>query len=817
VEQEFLKVAGVLACCLLSLPQSGEAWKARQTAGVKPASAAVHKSSGHKGLQDQLVVGAQLFRAARYEEARAVFEGTRLAAAAARDSYIQVRATANIGSCWFALHQYRLALKLFLDAQALAERNGDGSAVAALDANVASLYSEMGERDAAILWLEKSLTRWRNQERAEHVAQLKFELAALRARQNRFPEAKELFAKGIEAAARNGDWALVAVGYNKLGEELLRDGQWQEAEGPLLHAFYIRKLHRLPLEGSYTNLGKLRLAQGDLGSALALLDRGVEAVARSTGGMPVWDAYLARGEARLAQNNYREALADLRTAVHFARAWRWSLPADDASSVGAEGILDRVYSGVIEAGNRLYLETHDPALIRETFEASEENRAVSLRVLIQDRQETTEFPTAYWQALGQLQRAETVALRGGEQAAVDAARAEWIRQEARVAPDLVPLPAESLDKLRHALDSDTALFSVRLGMRDSWLWAAGQEGIELHRLPPRDEIQSLAAAASRAIRENQTNAQAPAELYQVLFRSLAPRFQHKSRWLLALDSALADVPFAALRVERGLHAPYLAERHVTEMIPGAAYWLQTGAQRSLSAQPGPFLGVGDPIYNRADPRLPSPSQVEGGPTTRWALFAAARPRETSWALPRLVGSGAEIERCGRMWGGEALLLRGREATGENVRKMLDRNPAVIHFAVHFLETAPPHPHGLIALGLGADQQPELITPVEVSHWRVQAGLVVLSGCGSGVGEALPGAGLMGLTRAWLTAGARAVLASRWATTDEDGALFAAFYREFRANGWDAAAALSRAQVRMIREGGWRARPSYWGTWFVVGN
>ncbi len=732
---------------------------------------------------------------------------------------MEIRAAANVGGCWFALHRYKLALKSFLAAQEMAQRNRDSSAAAALEANVASLYSEMGERDAAVAWLGKSMAAWTGKERAVHLPQLEFEMASLRARQNRMGEARELFRKGIEAAGQAGDQALVAVGCNKLGEELLRAGQTEAAEAPLLEAYYLRKLRGLPLEGSYTNLGKLRLAQGDLVSASALLDRGVAASERSRAAMPAWDAYLARGEVRLAQARYGDALADLRIAVRLARAWRWSLPADDASHVGAEGILDRIYSGLVDAGNRLYFQSGDASLIRETFEASEENRALSLRMLVQDRQDAAaEFPPAYWEAIARLQRAEASALRGGGQDAVDAARAEWIRVEASVAPDLAPLRAESLDRLRASLDSGTALLSVRLGPSVSWIWAVDRDGVGLYQLPPQAEIESLAALAGQAICRNQQDSDAPLRLYRTLFAPLAPRFRNKTRWLLALDPGLLEIPVAALEMTAGTHPVYVAERHVVQIIPGAGFWLENASRSGRVESAGLFLGVGDPIYNMADPRLPQRVAALGPKASRWSLFADTRPRDGALALPRLVGSGAEVERCARIWKGESLVLRGRDASAERVREALRRNPAVVHFAIHFLESPQPGPHGLMALGMGTGDELELIAPVEVSHWRIRTRLVVLSGCDSAVGEALPGTGLMGLTRAWLTAGAQSVLASRWATPDEDGALFAAFYREYGSgSGMDAAAALSRAQARMIREGGWRARPAYWGAWFVVGN
>ena len=96
--------------------------------------------------------------------------------------------------------------------------------------------------------------------------------------------------------------------------------------------------------------------------------------------------------------------------------------------------------------------------------------------------------------------------------------------------------------------------------------------------------------------------------------------------------------------------------------------------------------------------------------------------------------------------------------------------------------------------------------------------MVLSGCHSAAGATLRGSGLLGLTRAWLTAGARSVVASRWSTPDENGVLFRVFYSDLRRHNREgAAASLRTAQLEMLRSGGWRARPRYWGAYFVIGN
>jgi CHAT domain-containing protein len=142
---------------------------------------------------------------------------------------------------------------------------------------------------------------------------------------------------------------------------------------------------------------------------------------------------------------------------------------------------------------------------------------------------------------------------------------------------------------------------------------------------------------------------------------------------------------------------------------------------------------------------------------------------------------------------------------------------VVHLATHVVESHEPPAYGLIALSLTPRRENELLSPVEIAAWRTSVGLVVMSGCDSGRGDALPGTGLLGLTRAWLAAGAGTVIASNWSTPDDSGALFRVLYRNLSTHPeLGPATALRSAQLEMIRSGGWRANPRYWGAYFAMG-
>src|SRR5689334_20655292 len=98
----------------------------------------------------------------------------------------------------------------------------------------------------------------------------------------------------------------------------------------------------------------------------------------------------------------------------------------------------------------------------------------------------------------------------------------------------------------------------------------------------------------------------------------------------------------------------------------------------------------------------------------------------------------------------------------------------------------------------------------------------MSGCDSQQGRAVPGVGVKGLSRAWLVAGASAVVASTWPMPDEDGRFFRSFYQHLIADSSFtasmpelAASALAGAQNDMRAAAGFRRQPAFWAAYTVI--
>ena len=106
---------------------------------------------------------------------------------------------------------------------------------------------------------------------------------------------------------------------------------------------------------------------------------------------------------------------------------------------------------------------------------------------------------------------------------------------------------------------------------------------------------------------------------------------------------------------------------------------------------------------------------------------------------------------------------------------------------------------------------------EIYNLELPAELVVLSACQTGLGKEIRGEGLVGLTRGFMYAGAKRVVASLWRVDDAATAeLMKRFYTGMYSKGLRPAAALRAAQVEMSKQSRWR-HPFFWSAFVLQGE
>lgn len=705
-----------------------------------------------------------------------------------------------------SIYRHTEAIAGYEAARELARAIGFHEAAAVASSNLSAVYSDLGEAERASAELARALKEL--PAASPYLGALLAQSARLALRQGRYADAESSIREGLRFFDRLNDWSLRANLMEDLGDLRLIQGRLDDAESALVEAYRIWRLHSpRGLEVCFYRLARLRMAQGRDGEAIRLLNLSLEARRTSHAGSSTWAALHRLGLAHARTGDAAGALDYFERAMEAAREWRAGILPTLQANLAADVNIGEIAAEYSDLAASMARAGGGADLAWRAFLAVENSRATSLRLVaaraLLDEPEYAELLARHRNGLPEAGKA----LLAMERRALPVLRHSRISRSGLVG---LVKPSE-------------ALFSFKLGPARSWLWVFAGSSLTVAELPPREQLRRQIDGLRAAIEANSHDFHAQsASLYRTLFGPAPEAALRAGRWLLSLDEELFALPFAALGYESGGRFRWLVEDRSVSVIPAAALLQDRKGARMFDR----LAAFGDPVYNTADSRFRA-ARRPGGPS----LLNA------SLSVPRLVGSGEEVRRVAAVWrrrGGVAEMYFGGEVTPESVRAAASRGAGIIHLAGHVLSepgTRPAYalasassggaalrPDEELALRLSLDEQgrPTALRPRDISSMRAPSSLIVLSGCSSGRGVVQSAAGLMGLSRAWLAAGASGVIGSLWPVSDDSGEFFEAFYEQLGA-GASPPRALREAQLSMIRTGSWRSQPRHWAAWFLISS
>lgn len=367
----------------------------------------------------------------------------------------------------------------------------------------------------------------------------------------------------------------------------------------------------------------------------------------------------------------------------------------------------------------------------------------------------------------------------------------------------MPHLAEAVETFRLATSEAGTLEQV-LARRDQRAWKLSDGSI---RLLPRTAAMPAGAVAVRGTQE------VADWLSRQLLQPLAPDLAGASRWVIAPDGALAQLPFDALTLD----GRRVAERHQLQLVPSLTAYArgrERGREYARLPRQRELLAVGNPEYQ------PTAAQARGALRAWPALRHEVQLADTRHLWQPLPGTEAEVRALHALFPRAEVLL-GAQATEARLQA-LDRNGELaqyrrLHFATHAFFSADNPALSSVVLGQvnPAPGTDGFITAAKWAAYRLQSDLTVLSGCETGLGSQLPGEGLMGLTYALFLAGNQDAVVSLWPVDDDGTAAFMqAFYARLAA-GAAAAQALAQAKREFAAHPRW-AHPRYWAGFILVG-
>jgi len=308
-----------------------------------------------------------------------------------------------------------------------------------------------------------------------------------------------------------------------------------------------------------------------------------------------------------------------------------------------------------------------------------------------------------------------------------------------------------------------------------------------------DELRGKVKDFHSALAERQPDyASMGRELYRLLIEPAANELQHINTICIIPDEFLWTLPFQALTNPRG---NYFIQDYSVFYAPSFSVLNEMALRRQQQTSQESLLALGNPVIDR-NGKLKQ--KLHPLPDTEVEVSAIAATARTQM---------------------KKVLVR-REAN-EKTFKTLAPQYATIHLATHGVldNREPLNSYVLVTKTEDETENDGLLHAREIIDLNLDADLAVLSACETGNGRISPGEGVIGMSWAFLVAGARSVVVSQWrvnsvSTTHLMKNFYQAMARQTDLNGRNKSEAIREASLSLLKDRRYR-HPFYWAGFVLV--
>jgi CHAT domain-containing protein/tetratricopeptide (TPR) repeat protein len=357
------------------------------------------------------------------------------------------------------------------------------------------------------------------------------------------------------------------------------------------------------------------------------------------------------------------------------------------------------------------------------------------------------------------------------------------------------------------LDGDSVLVEYFLGRERIFIFSLTRADLEVTSVLLDASYETELQELRRAIgaRDSPAFARSAHRLYRMLLAPVEGRIAGKDL-VIVPDGAMSTIPFEALLTREASPAagatdlPYVLRDHVTSYAYSATILVQ-GLRRARTSPAEEFVGF-------------APAFAEAGAQGAPRPLPASRKEVTD---VRALVAGQQGLLHGWL-SGRARVYLGPAATESRLKSAGLERYRYVHLATHAIADGE-HP-GLSRLLLSREAgsaDDGVLHLGEIYNLHLEAELVVLSACDTGLGRLARGEGMIGLTRGFLYAGARSLLVSLWSVSDAAASeLVVDFYRQLLA-GQPKPRALREAKLSAMARNPEYAKPYFWAPFILVGQ
>ncbi len=391
----------------------------------------------------------------------------------------------------------------------------------------------------------------------------------------------------------------------------------------------------------------------------------------------------------------------------------------------------------------------------------------------------------------------------------------------------------NLQQIQNLIEKNDILVEYMLSDKANYVWTVTKDAFHSYQLPAKDLIET----ASKNLYENLTERnktvkyenktqkyrrlQLADSLYsekaKVLSSMILPFEEQleKRRILVSTIGELNVIPFATLMKKNG--KPIIVDHEIISVPSISTTQLIDERNKQLLVNPeNEILVFADPVFGNDDERITKSKSISNNSKNELPQIALRELRDGE--IERLPSSKREAAFISTVYGKGAKILTDSRATKDNFLHFAN-NFKSIHIATHAFQDTTYPDLNCVVLSLvdpNGNSLQGFLTVNEIKQLNVGAGLVVLSACQTSLGKEVKGAGVVGLSSAFLQSGANQVISSLWSVSDSATAdLMIDLYKSIK-NGMSPSAALRAAQLNALKNPK-TCSPYFWGAFQIGGN
>jgi CHAT domain-containing protein/Tfp pilus assembly protein PilF len=367
-----------------------------------------------------------------------------------------------------------------------------------------------------------------------------------------------------------------------------------------------------------------------------------------------------------------------------------------------------------------------------------------------------------------------------------------------------PLNLKSVQK--KIIDEETALLEYCITEKEIILWVVKQNTFKVYTVPLGSEKISEMINEYRMLLTDRTRAEELSKyacmLYENLIKPAASDIAGIRRLIIVPDGPLHYLPFQTLKPDDNT---YLLKKYLITYAPSASVLSEIDKWRGKTVPKEDLIAFA--VQDFGEQQL---ARDRGIVRSVFRDFY----RERGYSFGLLPHTMDEVNGLGDIYG-DAVVYVDTQALEFRAKNECS-NFSLVHFATHgILDEEKPMYSGVVLSRKIVQEDDGFLQAYEVYNIRLNADLLVLSACRTGLGKLTKGEGLVGLSRAFMYAGSSSLVVSLWSVEDVSTAfLMKQFYSNLQ-QGLDKDEALRKAQMQLLDSE--KSHPLFWAPFVLIGD